>query len=144
MENAFMYWWPITLTVAGSTLYQVFAKKLAGRRSPIAILALMYLVSAAICAGLFEILVPDGHLWQQLQESPVGAVIMGASVVGLEIGGIYGYKNGWAVNLCFAVYTALTVVLLLLVGTLAYGEPLALRQVAGAAIAAGGMYLIVR
>ena len=77
-------------------------------------------------------------------KSPSGAVIMGISMVGLEIGAIYIYVNGWAMNVGFTVYTSFIVIALLIFGTVFYGEPLSLQQAAGCVVASIGTIMIAR
>ena len=144
MEEVFAYWWPVFMIVAGDVLYQVCAKKMAKKGNPIAALGLLYLSSSLICAVLFEILIPGGGIFQEMMKSPSGAVIMGISMVGLEIGAIYIYVNGWAMNVGFTVYTSLIVIALLIFGTVFYGEPLSLQQVAGCVVASIGTSTIAR
>ena len=144
MGEIFDYWWPVFLIVGGDVLYQVCAKKMASKGNPIAALGLLYLSSALICAILFELFVPGEGILQDMMKSPSGAVIMGISMVGLEIGAIYIYVNGWSMNVGFTVYTSLIVIALLIFGTLFYGEPLTLQQILGSVVASIGTMMIVR
>ncbi len=140
----FSLWWPVALIVFSDVLYQICAKKISSNASPLAALGMTYLVSALVCAGLFEILAPGESLLAALSAVPLPAVVVGISIAGLEVGTIYMYRAGWPMNIGFMVYTAIIVVLLLFIGAFAYGEPLTALKCAGAFLACGGMYLIVR
>lgn len=144
MGELFNYWWPVFMIVGGDVLYQICAKKMAKKGNPIAALGLLYFSSAILCAILFELFVPGGGIFQAILQSPAGAIIMGISMVGLEIGAIYIYVNGWAMNVGFTVYTSLIVIALLLFGTFFYGEPLSLQQILGCIVASIGTFMIAR
>lgn len=70
--------------------------------------------------------------------------MVGLAITGLEVGSIFMYRAGWPMNIGFLVYTALAIVVLLLVGHFMYGESLRPLQQAGIGLAAAGMFLIVR
>ncbi len=140
----FSLWWPVALIVFSDVLYQICAKKISSNASPLAALGMTYLVSALVCAGLFEILALGESLLAALSAVPLPAVVVGISIAGLEVGTIYMYRAGWPMNIGFMVYTAIIVVLLLFIGAFVYGEPLTALKCAGAFLACGGMYLIVR
>ncbi len=140
----FSLWWPVALIVLSDVIYQICAKKISSNASPLAALGMTYLVSALACALLYEIFSPGGNLWAALLAVPLPAAVVGISITGLEVGTIYMYRAGWPMNIGFMVYTAIIVVLLLFIGAASYGEPLTLLKCAGAFLACGGMYLIVR
>lgn len=142
--NYFALWWPVALIVGADVVYQVCAKKLSTHASPLAALGLTYIVSAFLCAVLFEIVVPDGHIWQELQHVHILAVIVGISIAGLEVGTIYMYRAGWQMNTGFLTYTACISVLLLFIGAFVYGEPLGWVKLAGVVLTLIGMGCIVK
>lgn len=142
--NYFSLWWPVALIVGADVVYQVCAKKLSTNASPLAALGLTYIVSAFLCAVLFEIVVPDGHIWQELQHVHIPAVIVGISIAGLEVGTIYMYRAGWQMNTGFLTYTACISVLLLFIGAFVYGEPLGWVKLAGVVLTLIGMGCIVK
>ena len=69
---------------------------------------------------------------------------VGLAITGLEVGSIFMYRAGWPMNIGFLVYTALAIVVLLMVGHFMYGESLRPLQHVGIILAAAGMFLIVR
>lgn len=144
MEAAFALWWPVFLVVGADVVYQVCAKTLSSHKSPLAALGTTYLVSAFFCALLFALFVPEGSILSEILAAHPAAFFVGAAITGLEVGTIYMYRAGWAMNIGFIVYTALTVVVLLLVGCFFYGETLSPLQFFGVLLASLGMFCIVR
>lgn len=53
MDNLFQMWWPVACVVLADVIYQVCAKKISSGTDPLAALGVTYLVSAAVCAGLY-------------------------------------------------------------------------------------------
>ena len=53
MDNLFQMWWPVACVVLADVIYQVCAKKISSRADPLAALGVTYLVSAAVCVGLY-------------------------------------------------------------------------------------------
>lgn len=144
MSSVFALWWPVFLMVFADVFYQVCARRLSSRKSPLAALGMTYLVSAFLCAVLFECLVPEGHILQAVFPPHPAALIVGLAITGLEVGSIYMYRVGWSMNIGFLVYTALSIVTLLAVGHWLYGESLNGLQYLGVLLAATGMFCIVR
>lgn len=140
----FYLWWPVALIVGSDVVYQVCAKKLSSHASPLAALGMTYIMSAILCAILFEIIVPNGHIWQELSEVHFPAVIVGISIAGLEVGVIYMYRAGWQMNIGFITYTACITVLLLFIGAFAYNEPLGVMKLAGVVLTVIGMFCVVK
>ena len=132
------------MIVGADVVYQVCAKKLSTHASPLAALGTTYIVSALACALLFELTVPEGHIWQELTQVHIPAVIVGISIAGLEVGTIYMYRAGWQMNMGFITYTACIVVLLLFIGAFIYGEPLGWMKLVGVVLTMVGMACIVK
>ena len=137
-------WWPVGLVVLADVFYQICARRLSSLKSPLAALGMTYLVSACLCALLFEMLIPGGHIFHEIWPPYPAALMVGLAITGLEVGSIFMYRAGWPMNIGFLVYTALAIVVLLMVGHFMYGESLRPLQQAGICLAAAGMFLIVR
>ena len=144
MNDFFALWWPVFLVVWADVAYQICARRLSSHKSPLAALGMTYLVSAFLCALLFELLVPKGHIFHEIWPPHPAALLVGLSITGLEVGSIFMYRVGWPMNIGFLVYTALAIVALLVVGHVMYGESLRGMQYLGVLLAAAGMFCIVR
>lgn len=144
VKELFTLWWPVFLVVGADVVYQICAKTLSSHKSPLAALGITYMVSASLCALLFEVLVPEGHILSEILSAHPAAFLVGISITGLEVGSIYMYRVGWAMNIGFIVYTALASVALLVAGCFFYGESLSVLQFFGLILASVGMFCIVR
>ena len=71
-------------------------------------------------------------------------VFLGVSVVGLEVGFIYAYKNGWAVSTASIVQSAFLAVVLLFVGALLYHESISVSKMVGVVLCLVGLFFLNR
>ncbi|MCI9644484.1 MAG: hypothetical protein HFF97_07140 [Oscillibacter sp.] len=136
------YIWPIALVVVSNILYQICAKSVPREMDAMASMTVTYLVGAACSAGMFFILNPDGSLLREYAKLNAAPVLLGISVVGLEVGFIYAYKAGWPVSTASIVQSAFLSLALLVVGALLYQEAVTPSKVLGAAICLAGLYFL--
>ena len=83
-------------------------------------------------------------LVQEMAKTNWAPVVMGLTVVGLELGYIFIYRAGWKVSVASLVANIALACLLVVVGVLLYKEVLTLRQVAGWPVRGGPVALISR
>ena len=136
--------WPIVLIVASNILYQICAKSVPKDMDVMASMTVTYLVGA-VCSGLtFFAMNRTPHLLQECSKLNAAPILLGISVVGLEVGYIYAYKVGWPVSIASTVQSAFLAVALIFVGALLYNETITLQKVIGVMICLAGLYLINR
>ena len=121
----FSTWWPLLLVVASSVGYQVGLKEVSGIGDPMASLTVTYLAASVVSF---------------VNASAIG---LGLAIVGIEVGTLFMYRAGWAVNVAFVVANSLIVAALMLTGFLLYQEKLTLRQLIGVGISLAGILCIV-
>ena len=138
------YLLPLTLVIASNTLYQICAKSLPEEVNPFASLTLTYLVAAAVTAVVFFATAGGTSLFQEYSKANWTSYVLGAVIVGLEVGMIYCYKAGWPVSTLMIVQCAVLAIVLLGVGRLLYGEVISLNKVVGLLICLAGLYVINR
>ena len=68
--------------------------------------------------------------------------LLSISVVGLEVGVIYAYKAGWAVNTASIVQSVFVAVALIFVGAILYNEGINANKIIGIVICLVGLYFI--
>ena len=129
----FSTWWPLLLVVLSSVGYQVGLKEVSGIGDPMASLTVTYLAASVVSFVIY--------FFQSLgKESFLRGVL---AIVGIEVGTLFMYRAGWAVNVAFVVANSLIVAALMLTGFLLYKEKLTLRQLIGVGISLAGILCIV-
>ncbi len=140
----FKYYFPILIVVFSSVGYQVGLKEVSSGIDPIVALVVTYLASSATSFLLYFILAPKGeNRLKEISKINPAALILGASIVGIEVGSLYMYVAGWPVNMAFVVSNSFIVLALMILGRLAYHETLKPRQLAGVVVSMAGICAIV-
>ena len=103
-----------------------------------------YLVGAVCSAILFFIMNRGGNLLHEYAKMNLAPALLGLSVVGLEVGFIYAYKNGWEVSTASVVQSAFLALALLGVGAALYKEAITANKVTGVVICLVGLWFINR
>lgn len=140
----FSTWWPLLLVVLSSVGYQVGLKEVAGVGDPMISLMVTYLAASVVSFVIyfFQSLGKESFLRGVLSVS-LSAIGLGLAIVGIEVGTLFMYRAGWAVNVAFVVANSLIVAALMLTGFLLYKEKLTLRQLIGVGISLAGILCIV-
>ena len=138
------YIWPIALVVFSNVVYQICAKSVPREMDTMASMTVTYLVGAACSAALFFLMNRGGSLLQEYGKMNAAPVLLGISVVGLEVGFLYAYKVGWPVSTASTVQSAFLAIALLAVGALLCHEVITLNKVIGVAVCLVGLYILNR
>ena len=138
------YIWPIALVVFSNVVYQICAKSVPREMDTMASMTVTYLVGAACSAALFFLMNRGGSLLQEYGKMNAAPVLLGISVVGLEVGFLYAYKVGWPVSTASTVQSAFLAVALVAVGALLYHEAVTPSKLGGVALCLAGLYFLNR
>lgn len=140
----FSTWWPLLLVVLSSVGYQVGLKEVAGVGDPMISLMVTYLAASAVSFVIyfFQSLGKESFL-RGVFSVNVSAMGLGLAIVGIEVGTLFMYRAGWAVNVAFVVANSLIVAALMVTGFLLYKEKLSLCQLIGVGISLAGILCIV-
>lgn len=134
--------WPIALVVFSNIVYQICAKGVPKDMDAMASMTITYIVGAVCSAVMFFVMNKKGNLLQEYAKMNMAPVFLGISVVGLEVGFIYAYKNGWKVSTASIVQSAFLAVALIIVGAVLYHEAITANKVIGIVICLIGLYFI--
>ena len=136
--------WPIALVVLSNVVYQICAKSVPKEMNVMASMTVTYLVGAICSAILFFLSSENADLLQEYKKLNFAPVFLGISVVGLEVGFIYAYKNGWSVSTASIVQSSFLSLALIAAGAILYHEAITANKLIGAAICLVGLYFINR
>ena len=136
--------WPIALVVFSNIIYQICAKSVPKNMDAMASMTITYLVGAVCSAVMYFVINRDGNLLREYAKLNWAPVFLGISVVGLEVGFIYAYKNGWSVSTASIVQSAFLAVALLIVGALLYHETVSASKLIGVGLCLVGLFFLNR
>lgn len=138
------YIWPIALIVFSNIVYQICAKSVPKDMNTMASMVITYLVGAACSAIMFFALFRNQNLITELRKANPATVMLGVSVVGLEVGFIYAYKAGWSVSTASTVQSVFLAAALIVVGAVLYHEVVTPGKIIGVVLCMAGIYFINR
>ena len=136
--------WPIALVVFSNIVYQICAKGVPKTMDVMASMTVTYLVGAVCSAVMFFVMNRNGSLLEEYGKMNWAPVLLGISVVGLEVGFIYAYKSGWTVSTLSIVQSAFLAVALLVVGALLYHETISVSKLVGVGLCLAGLFFLNR
>lgn len=134
--------WPIALVVFSNIIYQICAKGVPKDMDAMASMTITYMIGAVCSAIMFFVMNRNGNLLQEYAKMNIAPVFLGISVVGLEVGFIYAYKNGWAVSTASLVQSTFLAAALIIVGAVLYHEAITANKIIGIVICLIGLYFI--
>ena len=138
-------WLPVAVAVGANTVYNICAKSTPEKLNSFAALTINYGVAAALSLLLFFVTTGgEKNLIQEIGKTSWAPVVMGLSVVGLELGYILIYRAGWKVSVASLVANLALACILVLVGVLWYKEVLTGHQILGIGACVVGILLISR
>ena len=138
------YIWPVLMVVGANTVYNIAAKSTPGGVNAFASLTVTYLTAAAVSLLMFFASPGRQALFTELRKINWTAFAFGIAIVALEFGYINIYRAGWKMSVASLAANIALACVLLLVGILLYKETVSLRQLAGVAVCAAGLFLIAK
>lgn len=124
---------PILLIICSNIIYQTSTKSIPNALDPFASLTLTY-TTAAICTFiLFFITHKSGvsGLLTEYSKVNITSFLVGAAVVGIDLGNRYMYKLGWNINSGYVVTSISVSIVLMFVGLLFFGEAITSSKAVG-------------
>ncbi|MBQ0065118.1 MAG: EamA family transporter [Firmicutes bacterium] len=138
----FQYIWPIGLVVLSNVFYQICAKSVPESMAPLASLTITYAIGTLVSFALYYLLTKDANIMREYHQLNWAPVVLGISIVGLEVGYIYAFQLGWQVSTAQIVQSVILAILLIFVGYLLYKEAITWNKIAGIVVCLFGLYLI--
>ena len=130
------------LAIAGQILYQIAQRSVPVDASPPIVLAFAYIAASTLCVALtwlFGALAPSTNFRSALAWP---TWLIATAIVAIEVGYLLAYRNGWTLGTGFATASTVTMVTLALIGWIAYGNALSVKQCLGLVCCCLGVWLL--
>ena len=134
--------WPILIVILSNTFYNVCMKSMPSDVNPFGALMVTYLVATIISAVIFVYAVGPSNVSAEISKINWTSVILALAIVGLEVGYVFVYRAGWAVNTASVVANIGLACVLIFVGYFLYEENVSLNQIVGIIVCMFGLVLI--
>lgn len=137
---------PILLIVFSNIIYQTCTKSLPNKLDAFASLTVTYSTAAIFAFILFFTTHKSGvnSLIMEYSKINITSFLIGAAVVGIDLGNRYMYKAGWTINSGYIVQSISVSIVLMFVGLLLYGESITLSKITGIIFCIIGILFINR
>lgn len=134
--------WPVAIVVFSNVIYNISQKSTPQNINGFGALMVTYLIAAIITGILFVATAGIRNTTAEFAKMNWASFALGAAIVGLEIGYIYLYRNGWKVSAGSVVCNIALAVVLVFVGRLIYKETISLKQIVGIVLCTAGLAMI--
>ena len=134
--------YPMLIIVLSNVLYNICTKSTPSEVNAFATLSVTYLIAAAVSFATFFITSRDKNILAEFGKTNWTTFVLGVVIVGLELGYILAYRNGWAMKTASVTANITLAVVLIFVSMIFYKETITLKQIAGIVLCAGGLVLM--
>lgn len=134
--------YPILIIVISNILYNVCAKQTPNEINAFATLSVTYLVAAAVSFVSFFISAKGKNIFAEFSKTNWTTFVLGVVIIGLELGYVLAYRNGWKMNTVSVTANIALAVALIFVAMIFYKESITIKQILGIGLCAGGLFLI--
>jgi uncharacterized membrane protein len=140
----FLYIFSIFLVVASNTMYHICQKSTPERANPFVALLVTYATAIVMTAVTLFFYKPENGLIESIKQLNWTSIVLGISIVGLELGYLLAYRAGWNISVGSLVASILLALVLIPIGIMLYHEKFELTKVIGSVFCIVGLILINR
>lgn len=140
----FNYAWPIAIIVIANIVYNITTKETPQGANAFLSLSVTYGVAMVATFLIFLFTRKGDTIGVAFGKLNWTSYVLGVVVIGLELGYIFAFRNGWQVNMTSIVANIILACSLLVVGFLLYHEKLSFTQVIGFVLCMGGLVLVCK
>jgi drug/metabolite transporter (DMT)-like permease len=138
------FYFSFVLAVIGPVLYHVIQKMTPSTVDPFVSLSISYITALFICIIGMIVRPPAEGLRQSLRQLNWTSLLLGFSIILIEIGYMMLYRSGWSLTSGSLACTAVGTVLLVTLGVMLFHEPISFQKLAGVVLCLCGLALINR
>ncbi|KUO58656.1 hypothetical protein APF79_03695 [bacterium BRH_c32] len=143
----YMKFIPIALVVLSSVCYHVSQKSTPSGLNPIVALIVTYVTASVVSILSYFVFVPKSDLvglLEAIKNANWASLLLGFTVVGLELGFLLAYRAGWNISIAGLLSNTLVALMLIPVGLLLFKETISLTSVIGVVICITGLIFVSR
>ena len=137
-----MYVFSIILIVGSNIIYNIVQKSTPAKANPFLSLLVSYLTGAALTGIGLVIYRIDKGTFPSFKDLNWTSLVLGVSIVGLELGYLMAYRAGWNISVGSLVANIALALALIPVGIYGYQEGFGVNKILGVALCIGGLVLL--
>ena len=140
----FNYIWPIGMIVVANIIYNITTKETPQGANAFLSLSITYGVAMVATFLIFFFTRKGESIGVAFGKLNWTSYVLGIAIIGLELGYIFAFRNGWQVNMTSIVANIILAISLLVVGFLLYHEKMSVTQIIGVVLCLGGLVLVCK
>ncbi len=138
----FVYVFPIVLVIISNVMYNVSQKSTPQNVNPFSALFITYLIAAVFTIAAAQFYKTNKGFVQSIYDLNWTTLVLGLSIVGLEIGYLLAYRAGWDLSIGSLVANISLALILIPIGVLFYQETFELHKIIGIVLCIIGLIFI--
>jgi drug/metabolite transporter (DMT)-like permease len=133
----------LPLVIISVLLYHVTQKNIPQSANPLIVVALAYFFAICICLAGFFLSGENKKLTEIFRgQSLLASALLGIAAIGIELGFLFAYRNGWKVSMTATTIGTFTTIALAIIGVLWFKETLTAVNVIGIVLCIIGVVCI--
>ncbi|HPU62580.1 MAG TPA: EamA family transporter [Mobilitalea sp.] len=137
-----MYYIPLLLTVIANVLYHIAQKSTSEKINPMFSLMITYAIAFVLSCILFFFMKGEKSLNKNINELNWSSVLLGCSILLLELGFLLAYRVGWNIGTASFISTIAVTLVLIPIGLLFFKESFNLSKLIGIVLCILGLILL--
>lgn len=135
-------WLSAGLIVVSNVAYHVCQKSIPPGVDPVGSVIITYIVATVVSLGILPAFSSGSNAFLVARNLSWANVLLGISIIGIEIGYLLLYRSGWNVSVGQVFCNTLVALLLIPIGVFLFKEKLIVANYVGIILAMLGIYLI--
>jgi|WetSurMetagenome_2_1015567.scaffolds.fasta_scaffold21783_5 drug/metabolite transporter (DMT)-like permease len=141
-SKGIMFYLSMIITIVSVLFYQILQKGISNNVNPAVSLIISYTIAILVSIILYFIIPSGEGFINSIKKANLASYLLGVAVVGIEIGFLLIYRNGWKLGLAAPFSSSITNILLISIGLLVYKEHLTGMNMLGLFFCIVGIILI--
>jgi drug/metabolite transporter (DMT)-like permease len=124
--------------------YQIFQKNIVSNIHPVVSVIISYVIALICSIALLFVFPLKGGIIAELQKANYATYLVGVAIIGIEIGFLLVYRNGWKLSSALSVSSSISITTLAIIGFIFFKENITLPKILGIILCVSGIYLLNR
>lgn len=137
-----MYYISLLIAVASGIMYHITQKSIDHDVNPLISLMVTYAVALGVTLIIYQVDKDKVSLVSEFQNLNWASFALGIAIVGLELGILLAYRNGWDISKLGLFNNILVSLILLPIGFAFFREHASLKTMLGIGVSLAGLYII--
>lgn len=137
-----IFWMSALLVIGSNVIYHVSQKSIPSGVNPIISVIVTFITALILCLCMLPFISYEVSFLNEIKKLNWASIIVGVSIIGIEIGYLLFYRSGWKISLGPVFAYAMVTLCLIPIGILLFKEQISITNCFGIVFALIGIYLI--